>query len=120
MAPKNEMSQQDMIGHYCLMFQKPLHAKYNLCDLFLISILDNFQPETIHCSRRMGPSGVNRWSREFFQSAGTCTWTGEHTQLSLGQALWDREPNHLANPPGFIFYFLPKHGRKPKSFQFKV
>ena len=25
MALKNEMPQQDMVGHWCLMFQKPLH-----------------------------------------------------------------------------------------------
>jgi hypothetical protein len=54
---------------------------------FLIVYPQNFQPKTIHCSRQVGPSGINRWPREFFQSASTRTRTGEHTQLSLGQAL---------------------------------
>ena len=55
MAPKNEMSQQDMIGHYCLMFQKPLHAKYNLFDLFLISILDKLSTRDYSLFATDGP-----------------------------------------------------------------
>ena len=54
---------------------------------FLTVYPQNFQPKTIHCSRQVGPSGINRWLREFFQSASTRTRIGEHTQLSLGQAL---------------------------------
>ena len=33
---------------------------------FLTVYPQNFQPETNHCSRRVGPSGVNRWPMRFF------------------------------------------------------
>ena len=78
-----------------------LQHKYFFFFWFPTVYPQSFQPETNHCSQRVGPNGVNCWPRQFFQSAGTQTRTGEHTQLSLGQAPWDQAPNHLTNPPGF-------------------
>ena len=76
----------DMVKKYFL------YVKFNgrICHFFFFWFPtvypQSFQPETNHCSQRVGPNGVNCWPREFFQSAGTRTRTGEHTQLSLGQA----------------------------------
>ena len=47
-------------------------------------------------------------SKNYFQSAGSRTQTGEHIQLSSLQIPWNREPNQLSQPPwldSYIFYF---------------
>ena len=62
----------------------------------------NFQSETNHCSWKMGSSGVNTGPGVFFFKVQVPR-LGEHTQSNLGQALWDQVPNHLANPPGFLW-----------------
>ena len=46
-----------------------------------------FQLETNHCSRWIGPSGVNRWFKEFFQSAYAQTRTEKHTQSNIKHTL---------------------------------
>lgn len=49
---------------------------------------------------RWAYSGVNRWTREFFQSAGVQIWT---RKLLV-------KPNHLANPTGLkVFELKPPH-----------
>ena len=46
-----------------------------------------FQLETNHCSRWIGLSGINRWLKEFFQSAYAQTRTKKHTQSNIRDAL---------------------------------
>ena len=54
---------------------------------FPIMYPQSFQPETIHCSRLIGPSGVNHWSREFFQSAGLGLELGAHPNPTIVELL---------------------------------